>query len=148
MFVLPRFSWASKRLPTEVISADNSVAGQYATLSRFVGNRRFSIQKLVVKPGAFLPPPDLKTSAFIIDGLAEHQIWWIADNVVAKESERGTMPARGDILATAVLEARLTIEPDTEVHPRHVNICGWPEEKEQQKAIDLELCAAAILHLR
>jgi hypothetical protein len=131
-----------------VASADHAVAGQNATLSRFIGHRRFSIQKLVVKPGAFLPPPDLKTSAFISDGLAEDQIWWIADNVVAKESEKETIPARADILSVAVLEARLTIEPDTEVHPRHVNICGWPEEKEQRKAIDLELCAAAILRLR
>ena len=127
---------------------DISVAGQNATLSRFIGNRRFSIQKHMVKPGAFLPPPDLKTSAFISDGLAEDQIWWIADNVVARESEKGSIPARADILSVAVLETKLTVEPDTEVHPRHVNICGWPEEKEQRKAIDLELCAAAILRLR
>jgi hypothetical protein len=125
-----------------------SVGGQDATLSRFIGNRHFSIQKLVVKLGSFLPPPDLKTSAFISDGLPEDQIWWIADNVVAKESQKGTIPARADILSTAVFEARLTIEPDTDVHPRHVNICGWPEEKEQRKAIDLELCAAALLRLR
>jgi len=131
-----------------VVSADYTAVGQNPTLARFIDKRHFSIQKLVVKPGSFLPPLDLKTSAFAIDGLAEDQVWWIADNIVAKESQKGTIPARGDILTIAILEARLNIEPDTEIHPRHVNICGWPEEKEQRKAIDLELCAAAILRLR
>lgn len=131
------------------VGGSDPIAGKKpATLSRFIDKRHFSIQKFRPKPGAFLPSSDLKTSAFKIDGLREDEIWWIADNIVARESQRAPAPARADILSTVVLDARLSIEPEPEFHPRHINICGWPREKEQQKAIDLDLCAAALLRVR
>jgi hypothetical protein len=127
-----------------------SATGEHlAKLARFIfSQRQYSIQKLRPKPSAFLPPPDLQTSAFGIDGLAEEDIWWIADNVVAKQSHREPPPARADILSAAVLEAQLTVVPDPTAHPRHVNICGWPAEKEKQLAVAQDLCAAATLRLR
>ncbi|HKN75514.1 MAG TPA: hypothetical protein VJW94_10090 [Candidatus Acidoferrum sp.] len=125
-------------------------AGVYTTnLSRFIfSQRHYSIQKLRPKPGAFLPPPDLQTSAFGVDGLDEEGIWWIADNVVAKQSQKEPPGARADIPSAAVLEAQLTVVPDPADHPRHVNICGWPAEKEKQLATAQDLCAAATLRLR
>jgi hypothetical protein len=56
--------------------------------------RHYSIQKFRAKPSAFLPPPDLQISAFEIDALDDEAIWWIADNVVAKEARREPPPAR------------------------------------------------------
>lgn len=131
-------------------SLDPTVGEQYSTLSRFIFDKRhFSSQKLRPRPGAFLPPPDLKTSTFWIDGLREDEIWWIADNVVATESARALARARADISSTVVLGAKLSLAPDPEIpHPRHVNICGWPAEKEQQLAIAQDLCVQAILCIR
>lgn len=128
----------------------HSVEQQTETLSRFIfDERNFSLSKLRPVPRAFYPPPDGSgTSAFVIDGLQEAEIWWIADNVVAKMSNRQPPPARADIQSAAVLSARLTVVPDPKDHPRHVNICGWPTEKEKRLAIAQDLCAAAILKLR
>ena len=127
-----------------------SASGEHPTkLVRFIFSRRqYGVQKLRPKPSAFLPPPNLQTSAFGIDGLDEEGIWWIADNVVAKQSQRDPPRARADILSAAVVEAQLTVIPDPTAHPRHVNICGWPIEKEKQLAIAQDLCAAAELHIR
>ena len=124
-------------------------AGLPAQLTRFIfSQRHYSIQKRRAKPSAFLPPPDLQTSAFGTDGLDEQGIWWIADNVVAKESQREAPAARADISSSAVLDAQLTVVPDHASHSRHVNICGWPTEKEKQLAVALDLCAAATLRIR
>jgi hypothetical protein len=118
-------------------------------LARFIfSQRQYSIQKLRPKPSAFLPPPDLQTSAFGIDGSDEGGIRWIADNVVAKESQRQPPPARADISFEAVLAAQLAIVPDPAIHPRHVNICGWPAEKEKQLAAAQDLCVEATLKIR
>jgi hypothetical protein len=123
--------------------------GLSKTLARFIfSQRQYSIQKLRPKPSAFLPPPDLQTSALGIDGLDDAAIWWIADNVVAKESRREPPPARTDLPTSAVLSAQLTVVPDPTSHPRHVNICGWPAEKEKQLAVAQDLCAAATLKIR
>jgi hypothetical protein len=100
-------------------------------------------------PRAFYPPPDNSgTSVFVIDGLPDVEVWRIADEFVAPISHRDPPPARADLQSAAVLEAQLTIEPDPIDHPRHVNICGWPAEKEKRLAVAQDLCAAAILRLR
>ncbi len=56
--------------------------------------------------------------------------------------------ARADFAVAAVSEAKLTIESDTKPHPLHVNLCGWPMEKDKQKSIALLLCARSIPLLR
>lgn len=133
--------------PTELVKSTEPV--QPTKLARFIfSQRQYSVQKLRVKPSAFLPPPDLQTSAFGIDELAEEAIWWIADNVVAKGSQREPPPARADILSAAVRDAQLTVVPDTAIHRRHVNICGWPIAKEKQLAAAQDLCTAARLKIR
>lgn len=63
---------------------------------------------------------------------------------------RNKMPlARADFNLSAVTEAKLEAEPDPlPNNPRHVNLCGWPSEKDEQKSIALLLCARSTLRLR
>jgi hypothetical protein len=43
------------------------------------------------------------------------------------------------------MEVGLTVEPDPTHHPRHANIIGWPEDKDQRTAKAQRLAAAATL---
>jgi hypothetical protein len=121
-------------------------SAQYEYLSRFIFYRsHFSHGK--PKPSAFTPTQNLKTSAFWIDELPDKVIWQIGDDVAGAGRKLPAL-ARGDFKSSDVAEVGLGIEPDTTPHPRHVDICGWPSEKDEQKEIALELCARALLHIR
>ena len=100
------------------------------------------------KPGAFLPQHStLKISALWRDELSEQEIWKIGDLVGTKRAKQPV--ARADFDVSAVSEARLVIEPDPEPqNPRHVNLCDWPVEKDEQKSIALLLCARSTLIVR
>jgi hypothetical protein len=107
----------------------------------------------VPKPEAFLPPPvNLKMSASGIDGLADVQIWQVGDE--AGRNRTRPALARADFKATAVSDiradgVRLTIElAPTSGDPMHVNICGWPAEKDVQKSIAQDFCARSTLRIR
>lgn len=66
--------------------------------------------------------------------MGEAEIWKIGGIVGI---ERAKPPkARADLGALAVAEAGLTIEhaPAPDI-PDHVNLCGWPTEKDKQKSI-------------
>jgi hypothetical protein len=60
---------------------------------------------------------------------------------------RGKPPkARADFDVEAVSEAKLTIERDPLLGiPDHINLCGWPNEKDEQKSIAQLLCVRAKL---
>lgn len=99
------------------------------------------------KASAFIPPPNLKTSAFWIDGLEDRAIWDLGDNEAGRG--RGKRPrGRADLKSNDVAEVGLACVSDPSPHPRHLNICGWPNEKDEQKAVALELCSRATLHTR
>ena len=74
--------------------------------------------------------------------MAETQIWAMG-NLVGRGREKPVV-ARADFSSGAVLSAKLTIEhaPVSDI-PDHVNLCGWPTRKEEQKAVALVLCAAS-----
>jgi len=102
----------------------------------------------MAKPGAFLPESStLETSALWKDGLLEHEIWQIGLPV---GEGRGKPPlARADFDRGTVSKAKLRLEFDPMPHnSRHVNICGWPTAKDEQKSIALLLCKRATLLLR
>ena len=118
---------------------------QYSLWARFIfqsGHYR-TLAPAKPKPNAFLPGPLLKTSAVWRDALSEQQIWEIGDQL---GRERQQQPkARADLEIAAISEANLTVEPDPVPHPRHFNLCGWPAEKDEQKAIAVFLCAHSSL---
>jgi hypothetical protein len=80
------------------------------------------------------------------DGRTEDDVWAIGTLV---GQDRGKPPkARADFDAGAVAEAKLTVEHDpVDGIPDHVNLCGWPKEKDVQKYIAQLLCARAKLVL-
>ena len=127
--------------------ADPMPGGQakYSLWARFIfqsGHYR-KLAPAQPKPNAFLPGPLLKTSAIWRDALLDREIWEIG---ALLGSERQQQPkARADLGIAAISEANLTIEPDPAPHPRHFNLCGWPTEKDEQKAIAMVLCANSSL---
>lgn len=120
----------------------------YHSLSRYIfQSGHFNRQS--AKQGAFLPQPSkLKISAVWIDQLLGREIWEIGD-LLASQSEPPRRPiARADFDAAVLSEANLTLDDDKAAHPRHVNICGWPPEKDAQKAVALLLCNRSTLNIR
>jgi hypothetical protein len=79
--------------------------------------------------------------------MTEDEIWAIG-TLVGKG--RGKPPkTRADFDAGAVVEAKLTIEHDpVDGIPDHVNLCGWPKEKDERMSIAQLLCVRARLVLR
>ena len=102
------------------------------------------------KPGAFLPPEtDLQMSASWIDGLQDLEIWRIGDDAGRERMPPVLARARADVEVSVIVEVRLTIAPDPiPQNPRHVNVCGWPLEKDKRMSIAQELCAKSMLRIR
>jgi hypothetical protein len=126
---------------TEEINSQEVIA-RYITSQRW-----YSRQKDIVKPQAFMPPPNLKLSVFRIDNLSEPEIWKIGINKVINKINKPTnLHGRADIQALNILGNNLQIEPDN-TPPRHANIIGWPELKEKRISIAQELAAKASLSL-
>jgi|SRR5579859_3956105 len=122
----------------------------YSLLARFIFQESHCRKKAPAapKPGAFLPgPSSLKISALWRDALTEPEIWNAGDLVGRARGKRPV--ARADFDVVAVAEAKLTVDPDPQPDlPRHVNLSGWPNAKDEQKAIALLLCARSVLLLR
>ena len=120
----------------------------HETIARYITNKRwYSREKNIVKPQAFMPPSDLRLSVFRIDNLSELEIWKIGfKKVIAKMNQPRNLHGRADIQALKILENNLQIDPDN-IPPRHANIIGWPELKEERKSIAQELAAKASLRL-
>lgn len=93
---------------------------------------------------AFLPPPDLKTSVFRIDGLALTDVKTLGVSVAAESGK----PCHGhaQIQPAQVSMHGLAVEPDDDP-PRHANIVGWSEDKDKRKIVAQLLAAAALLYL-
>jgi hypothetical protein len=118
------------------------------TIARYLTSKRwYSREKNVVKPQAFMPPPDLRLSVFRIDNLLEPEIWKIGfKKVIGNMNQPRNLHGRADIQALNILQINLQINPDN-TPPRHANIVGWPELKEERKSIAQELAAKASLML-
>src|SRR5215467_12037396 len=117
---------------------------ELSTLCRFIfQSNHFSGKQ--AKPGAFLPAPNrLRISMFFVDSLQSDEIWRLGDLAGANRQKPAKARAELDKGAVLCIEVcKLRIEADPQPHARHVNIAGWPAEKETQKAVALELCAAS-----
>jgi hypothetical protein len=121
---------------------DQEVIARYITSKRW-----YSREKNVVKSQAFMPPADLRLSVFRTDNLSEPEIWKIGyKEVIGKMKQPRNLHGRADFQALNILVNNLEIDPDN-TPPRHANIIGWPEQKEERKSIAQELAAKASLRL-
>src|SRR5260370_25334655 len=134
--------------PDDKQSSKGSASDRYSRLSRFIFQQaHFSKTRARLKPNAFMPkPPNLKISAIWNDELVDHEIWQIGDTFGEARSKPAL--ARADFGVAAVLEAKLSIEPNPRPHPRHVDICGWPSAKDEQISIAMLFCNRATLRVR
>lgn len=84
----------------------------FDALTRFIfETNKFSVQHSAVKPKAFLPPPNNKTSVIGISGLNDDEVWEIGIDHVVKLRQQ-PLKARGDISNAAVAITGLTVVPD------------------------------------
>jgi hypothetical protein len=114
-------------------------------ISRYIfSSSHFSAQLSRIKHNAFMPPPSGGTSVFRTSGLGEIEIWAIGQGISTQRGQQ--LHARGDLLTSDVLSLALAVEP-SEPPPRHANITGWPQEKDQVKLKALELAGKATLRL-
>jgi len=128
-------------------SVPKEINGQ-ETIARYITSKNwYSRKKNIVKPQAFMPPPDLILSVFRIDNLSEPEIWKIGfEKVISKMNQPRNLHGRADIQALNIVENNLQIDPDN-TPPRHASIIGWPGLKEERKSIAQELAAKASLSL-
>jgi len=119
--------------------------GRQDPLARYLlYSKYFSSATRRVKPGAFLPPKDLKLSVFNVKGLDDDGAWGLARDHVVPQQPGRTLHGRAELAAAIVLENGLEAVPD-QPPPRHANVVGWPEEKDAQKDIALQLAEKASL---
>lgn len=114
-------------------------------LTRFIFSKRhFSIEKEVVKYGAFMPPPDsADLSVFRISSVADSKVWEIGRDYVQTEERR--LKARGDLSVAVVYENRLEVAPDTRPHELHANITPFPSNRNDRARIARRLACASQL---
>lgn len=113
-------------------------------LSRFIRDNKNHVAptKGIVKPKAFLPPPDRKLSVCHTQGMMQKIIWQIGDNWLGK-----IVRYRADLIAESVTRIKLKVILDN--NPEyHVNISGWPEDKNTQLSLATELASRSQLKTR
>ena len=108
--------------------------------------KKYSIENNRVKYNTFLPNRSGETSVYRTKSLDNGKIWGIGKRYVAEPRNKPLL-ARADITASDVFDEGLKIEPDTTIHKLHANIIGWPEQKDEQISIALELEKDATLYL-
>lgn len=112
-------------------------------VSRFVFQSNHIHSSGRLKPAALMPEPTPgpygpETSICRIDGLTVAQIWRIGNDVIGRL--RGKPPiGRGDFAAQNARDRKLDLVADKASFERHALLIKWPAEKEDRKAIALEL---------
>lgn len=99
-----------------------------------------------VLPRAFMPRASkttgqLEFSTFRTVGLRQAAIADLGREVAAL----AVKSLRGDVVvrAGALLECKLELDPDNTPIERHLNVLGWPGEKQDQQAIAIDLAESA-----
>lgn len=99
------------------------------------------------KPKVFLPMKEAgqwETSVCRVHVVPEQRIWKIANRV------RSPLPAlaRADLTTNSIAVAGLCTDPAPDHdadYPEHAVIVGWPDEKEKQMALSIQLASSADL---
>lgn len=87
-----------------------------------------------------------EVSVFRIDGLDTAAIFEIGRRV-AGSGRSEQLKGRADLTAAIVRRASLDVVPVPRTHVRHANIVGWPQEKERDRVLSMELASNSTLHL-
>jgi hypothetical protein len=111
---------------------------------------RYAIEKSYYRPSdrtvrhnAFMPPvSNQELSVFRISNLSQNVIWDLGKQYVANPRNKPLL-GRVDIFASNVFEKGLKIRPENQPHVLHANIIDWPEEREEQRLIAIELASEA-----
>lgn len=110
--------------------------------------RKISFEEKRAKYNAFLPDNDGERSVFRTIFLTNEYIRFIGDFIGGKRSK--TLFARATIKVQKIINSHLIIEPqdDPEIPKRlgkwHAVIIGWPSEKEDRRAIAIDLANSAL----
>ena len=120
--------------------------GKREPLARFLLSKGdYAATTRRVKPQALMPAPDGKTSVYRIGGLSDASIMRVGVREVgAKRNKevRGWAAFFAADLAQSGLRADANDRP-----PRHVDIVGWPKEKDERLQVAQELAARCGLRL-
>src|SRR5579862_5341281 len=118
-------------------------------LARFLFQKNhFKRMENRATPLAFMPPPDLQLSVFLIADLSINEIWELGKRALT-EHPQPSLYGRADIQVAAVQEQKLRAFRDDDP-PRHVNVVGWPnyaDGKDLIKSIAQELARNSSLML-
>ncbi len=109
------------------------------TLGRFIDDKRNVSPTGRVKRRAFEPPSiNLNLSVYKLNDLAENQVWDIGDQFVASIKGRPIL-GRADVFEAALRPLALRAVADPVPHPNHMNIVGWPADKDRRISVALDL---------
>lgn len=112
-------------------------------LARYVTHKsQYRPSDGTVRQNLFIPPPDLELSVTRHRDVTENEVWQVGHDV-ARELKRALI-GRADIQSRACELESLHVEADPlPENPNHAHIVGWPEQKDERKAIASELAASA-----
>lgn len=119
-------------------------------LTHFIFSKKsgFSIERMDVKYGAFIPPKKSpgEISVYRTSSLTESEVWAIGEEYV-KRGDR-TIKARADLFAGDVYDIdfmNLKVIPDTQPHELHANIVPIPIDREDRDEVLRELACLSKL---
>jgi hypothetical protein len=120
--------------------ADTELLARYVTQSG-----QFRISNNTVKPDLFMPHPYQELSLTRHQDATEAEIWKVGVEVASTR----TLYGRADIQASKCkIDSLQVMAKPLLNNPNHVDIEGWPSEKQEQKAIaqKLALFASELKH--
>jgi hypothetical protein len=109
--------------------------------SRFLIDGQVRTENKEVKYPAFIPPKSLKLSIFRTSTLSEQEIWTLAVEKV--EPSRGPVIGRAELTVSAIGEEKLQVVPDKDPNSKHVDVVGWPVDRDARVTIAKVLAAKA-----
>ena len=109
-------------------------------LSRFILKKRDIRANGTLRADGFIPFPHSDLSVTRHKGISTGKLWSLGKDVA--RARKLTLQGRGDLTVKVALDNALNPQL-SEPPENHVNLTGWPEAKEHQKLIAIELAKNA-----
>jgi hypothetical protein len=107
-------------------------------LARFIVWKAHVRADGTVKPDPFIPYKWVELSVTRHLGLGEEQLWAAGELVAAQVGRQ--LQGRGDVQAKVFIRQRLSVKAaPTRDNSNHANVVGWPQDKQAQKEIAIEV---------